>query len=445
MKMKINRFVLLPHFLVFAAVLQGQNWAVAQSDLSLNLAIEKAMANNFGIRIADNQAEIAERNNTWGEAGAYPSINLLLSNGNAIADQTNNPTAFIREKLQSNSLGASASLDWTIFGGFRVRTTKEKLELISQLSDGNADLVLENTIQAVIVSYYAVLLEQERLSTLGELATLSSDRRAYMRKRKELGVSGTFESLAFESAALNDSTTLLLQQQQVRNAARNLNLVMAEPVESKFNLVDELLLPGEQQEFNVLLNQMQQDNRNLRNQAINKAIAERDAKLAKSPMYPALNFSAGFADTRSQFKAGELQGDGETINYFGNFTIGFNLFNGGKTRRAIQNAQVLEEIAQLNYEQINRNLSADLSRAFEQFQDQLNIYKLTSNNVDIAKTRLELSEDRFERGLISSLEYRDAQLAYLNASLQATQSLYALNVANLDIKRLCGNITEGLN
>jgi outer membrane protein TolC len=105
----------------------------------------------------------------------------------------------------------------------------------------------------------------------------------------------------------------------------------------------------------------------------------------------------------------------------------------------------LEEIAQLNYEQINRNLSADLSRAFEQFQDQLNIYKLTSNNVDIAKTRLELSEDRFERGLISSLEYRDAQLAYLNASLQATQSLYALNVANLDIKRLCGNITEGLN
>jgi len=417
----------------------------AQQSLSLNDAITKALTNNFGIQIAENQSEIATRNNAWGEAGAYPSINLLLTNGNSIADQSNNPTAFIQEKLQANSFGAAASLDWTIFSGFKIRTTKEKLELIANLSDGNTDLVIENTIQAVIISYYSVLLEMEKQSTLEVLVELSSDRLEYMNQRKELGISGSFDLLPFESSVLSDSTAFLLQIQNFNSARRSLNLVMGEPVETEYTLSDEFILPNQQYDLQQLLIEMRSDNRNLRNQAINRSIAEKDADLSKSPMYPTITFSSGFGDTRSQFKAGELQGAGETINYFGNFALGFNLFNGGKTRRAIQNAQVLEEIATLNIEQLDRNLSADLTRAYEQYRDQLQIYKMSTANADLSKKRLDLSSNRLERGLIGSLDFRDAQLVYMNASLQSFQSLFAVNLANLEIKRLSGNISEGLN
>jgi outer membrane protein len=54
----------------------------AQDSLSIERAILIGLENNFQIQISNKEAAIAANNNSWGQAGAYPSINLnAFANG----------------------------------------------------------------------------------------------------------------------------------------------------------------------------------------------------------------------------------------------------------------------------------------------------------------------------------------------------------------------------
>lgn len=414
----------------------------AQSDLSLGDALAIALQNNFQIQLSEKQIEIAENNNTWGMAGALPSLGIGLQNGNSITDQSKNPTSFIQAKLQATSIAATANLNWTLFGGFKAQLTKDKLELLESLSEGNADLVVQNSIQAVVIAYYSALLEQEKLNVLSEVIGLSSDRLSYLKQKRELGTATSFDLLAFESTFLSDSTSYLIQSQLFDQSIRQLNLVMAAPVDNTYKLTDKLADPGLDYELSTLDAKLKSDNRNLRNQFLNNEVINKEIGISKSSMYPTIAFNAGFGDTRSQFKAGDLEGDGETINYFANFSLNFNLFNGGRTRKAIQNSKIQEEIALISTEELSNSLSADLRSAYSRYSDQRSIYGLSERNRELSKTRLDLSSERFQNGQITSLEYRDSQTAYLNVALQSYQSLFNLNLANLDLMRLTGTILE---
>jgi len=414
----------------------------AQSSLSLGDALALALQNNYQIQIAEKNVEVASNNNSWGVAGALPSLGISLQNGNSIVDQSKNPTSFIQAKLQATSIAANANLNWTLFGGFQAQLTKDKLELLESLSEGNVDLVVQNSIQAVAIAYYSALLEQEKLNVLSEVIGLSSDRLDYLKQKRALGTATSFDLLAFESTFLSDSTSYLIQSQVFDQAIRQLNLVMAAPVDNTYTLTDKLTNPGLDYDLSTLDAKLKSDNRNLRNQFLNNEIINKEIGISKSAMYPTLGLNAGFGDTRSQFKAGDLEGDGETINYFANFTLNFNLFNGGRTRKNLQNARIQEEIALLSTEELSNSLSADLRSAYGRYSDQRSIYSLSERNRELSKTRLDLSSERFQNGQITSLEYRDSQTVYLNVALQAYQALFNLNLANLDLMRLTGTIIE---
>ena len=63
------------------------NWYVlpAQDDLSLAGAIRNGLENNFDIQISKRAEEITIRNNSWGQAGVFPTIDLNLTGGTIIA------------------------------------------------------------------------------------------------------------------------------------------------------------------------------------------------------------------------------------------------------------------------------------------------------------------------------------------------------------------------
>src|SRR6056297_3810614 len=119
----------------------------AQESLTLSKALEKALENNYGIVISKSQVDIAELNNNWGTAGRYPNIGFDVNSSNS-QELIDNTT--------SNRIAGSVGLNWTIFNGFRANITKDRLEQLESLAKGNAAVVVENTIQEVILSYYNI-------------------------------------------------------------------------------------------------------------------------------------------------------------------------------------------------------------------------------------------------------------------------------------------------
>ena len=207
----------------------------SQENLSLENAIKIGLKQNFDIQINKKNLEISKLNNNPGKAGALPKINLSAKKEEAVSDQSNNPTSFIQEILKSESINATANLSWTLLNGYGIKASKEKLNQLEYLSNGNLTLTLENTTQAIILSYYNCILQKDRLNLLQNVVNLSRERLIYQKTKYDIGVSSKMEFLQVENTLLTDSSNLLTQKLNYNNSLKNLNLVLGVKFHSESN------------------------------------------------------------------------------------------------------------------------------------------------------------------------------------------------------------------
>lgn len=415
--------------------------ASAQNQLSLQDAIKVGLQNNFQIEMARLQASQAAINNTWGEAGRYPTVTLSAQQGNNIADQSQNPTSFIQALLISNSIQGGVNLDWVLFNGFRVKANKDRLQRVQEQSDGNAAIVVENTIQAIILAYYSVQLQEDKLNMLREVLTISKDRYDYNQIRSDLGTAVSVDLLQFQNAVLTDSSNVMLQEIALRNAKRNLNLLLNVASDTDYQLTDNFFENFPEYDAADLKSKMEANNQNLKNQYINSQIFSEEVKLAKSTMFPVLSFRAGTSVDNSAFRIGDRPSvNGTNLNYYGNFTLSFTLYNGGKVKRAIQAAEVQTKINNLQMDELKQTLNRDLTNALELYRTRLKIYALSKEAVAVARKNLFAAQERYEGGVINSFNYRDINTSYLNAGMAALESLYNLIDSKTELTRLTGGL-----
>ena len=215
-----------------------------------------------------------------------PTLNISARKEQAVSDQSKNPTSFIQEILKSESINASANLSWTLLDGYRIKASKERLNQLEYLSNGNLTLTIENTSQAIILSYYNCILQKRRLELLQKVVNLSRERVIYQKTKYDIGVSSKMELLQFKNTLLTDSSNLLIQKQNLNNAIKNLNLVMGVDLTSDWVFTDKM--NSEIQVFNLnnLKDKTLENNINILNQNINNEIIKQEITMLKSAYYP---------------------------------------------------------------------------------------------------------------------------------------------------------------
>ena len=212
----MKRYFFFLSLLFTAALVQ------AQERLSLEAAIAKGLSNNFEVNITKLSLDAAKLNNNWGQAGRYPTINLIVNNNNNIVQRKPaNPFAVAGRNISDN-INGQLDVQFILFDGLAVNIRKERLTQLEELSAGNATLVMENAVQQMILGYYTVLVEKERLKVLQTNLAFSKERYGYVKLRKELGSAITFDVLQEQNNYLTDSANVLRQEINYKNAVRNL-------------------------------------------------------------------------------------------------------------------------------------------------------------------------------------------------------------------------------
>jgi len=266
--------------IVFSAVI-----AIGQNPLTLQDAILIGLKNNFDISISKEEYNIAKLNNKQGTAGRWPSIDIGVNSLNRYDNTPSLDTSsmdFVRGDQYTNSLTPYVELRWLLFDGLSVNMNKKKLDLLEQFSSGYSTIVIENTIQAILLGYYFALLEIERLKVLLEVKELSGDRYFYEMMRKDLGTAVTFEVLQAKNSFYSDSTNYLLQELNVKNAFLRLNLLLGQPPSTQYMLVDSFQVDIQYYDLQDMMDKMMLNNTNLKNQYINQEILRKDISITKS-------------------------------------------------------------------------------------------------------------------------------------------------------------------
>ena len=442
--MKYLSFTLLTLLLTFSARAQEQE------DLSLSDAIQIGLANNFDIQIEELNVDIAENNNNWGAAGRWPTISLDLSQNNNFRDVIN-PAGFSEGLTISNDVTPGINVNWALFSGFAVNIRREQLQQLENFTRGNAQVVVENSIQAIINQYYLTQLERERLEVLETVFSLSKDRYEYVRLKGDLGSAVTFDILQEQNAFLTDSSNLVTQEINFLNTRRTLNLLMGKDVTLTYDLTDSLAVDSTNYQLDDLYERMIASNRNLQNQYINLEIARSDTRLAKSELYPQLNFTVGsgytwqrqdISNARFAFPDPDRPQvvGGRTLSYAAGFSLNYLLFDGGRVRQAIENAYTQERIGQVQIEQQKLTLRNNLLATYDLYNVRKKLLSISEENIRSAQLNLDLSEERFRNGTINSFDYRQIQVNYLNTALTNIQAKYDLIESETELLRLTGGI-----
>ena len=419
---------------------------ISQQDLSLENAIKIGLKQNFEIQLSKKDLEINKLNNSLGNAGALPTLDISARTEKSISDQTKNPTSFIQAMLKSGSINSAANISWTLLNGYRIKATKEKLNQLEYLSNGNLTLTIENTTQAIILSYYNCLLQKERLNLLQNVVNLSRERLIYYKTKNDIGIISRIDLLQFENTLLSDSSNLLTQKLNYKNSIKNLNLVLGVDLNAEWNFTDDM--NSETRIFNYLSLEEKTllNNTNIRNQSINNEIIRQDIVTAKSAYLPMVTFNSGAAYNRSVYDLGdsglEVDNIGQALNYYANLSINFRLYDGGKYRKILKESELRKDINNLNLERKKRDVLNKLSIYYEKYNSNIIQYNLSKKAYELAEINYEISNEKNNRGQINSFNLRDIEITYINSGINYLQSLYSLNESYLELVKITGGILE---
>ncbi|HAM09348.1 MAG TPA: TolC family protein [Bacteroidales bacterium] len=432
-------------FILSITLLSFSLSSASQSVYSLNDCIAIGLEKNFSILVARNNETIAKNNFTAGNAGYLPSLDLTGRYGGTVNNNNQNlsgGTTNSSSGIHNTTGTAGASLGWTIFDGFAVKTTYKKLNELKQLGALNTQMEVENLVSRIITGYYNYIRQVQTLNNLEYALTLSRERLRIDRDRYILGSSSKLQVLQSQVYLNADSSNLSKQFELVRAAQITLNELMAfEDLGQGFESADTLIEVDEYLLYEKLYDATLAGNTSLTIAARNMTVSEYDYKIITSRSYPYLNFSSGYNYTLNTYESGTIKNQTTNgLNY--GLTFGVNIFDGFNQRRSITNSGIDVKNKELKYLEIEQGIKADLLTIYNVYSNNLRLIKLEEQNLQTATENLDIALERYKLGSLSGIDLREVQKSLLDAKDRLLSIQFQSKLAEISLKLISGTIME---
>lgn len=413
----------------------------AQEVLTLEDAIKIALENNYEIKIAANNLKIDQANVAIGNAGMLPAITAGIVDNNAvqnISQTRQDGTVNALDNAKNNSLNYGVDLDWTIFDGFKMFAQYDQLKELEKLGDAELKQTIVKKISDVNAIYFDLVQQQQKLSHLDSTIIISKKRVDFTENRHIIGKGSKLDVLNAKVDLNTDIGNLLSAKQTYANTKTLLNQTLARELKTDFR-VTEVITVDEKLNLADLMALAEKQNPELIQQIINKRISELQLKQIKGERYPNVKLLTGYNFNDSQSSLGfTTQSSARGLNY--GFSATMNIFDGNAQNRNEKIAKMQVENAKLMIDQQKVTLNSELAIAFQTYLINLELIDLEDSNVDIAKQNLEITAEKFRIGTITSVEFRAAQLNYINAKIRLTSAEYEAKLSEIALRGLAGSL-----
>ena len=413
----------------------------AQEVLTIEDAMKIALENNFEIKIAKNNLKISETNVTVGNAGMLPTARANINDNNSVTNSSQtrqDGTSTSLKNAKNNSISYGVSLGWTVFDGMKMFAKLDQLKELQKLGDSELKRTILVKIGQVNSAYFDLVQQQQQLSALDTTIVISKQRLTLAQNRFSIGKASKLEVLNAQVDLNSDQVALLRQKESYANAKILLNQHLARDPKINFTVTD-VVKVDKKLVLVDLLELAQKQNPALESQIINKRIAELQLKQVKADRYPVVNLTSGYNINDNQSSLGfTSHSSSRGFNYGFNATL--NVFDGFNQHRNEKIAKLQIENSQIAIEQQSMILNTQLSTAFQTYLTNLELIDLEEDNVAIAKQNLEITLDKFRIGTITTLDFRTAQLNYVNAKVRNSNAQYEAKLSEIALKELAGTI-----
>ncbi len=419
----------------------------SQEVYDLSRCVISGLENNFSLKIVKNQEQISVNNYTLGNAGYLPSITTTnrfggtLNNTNQkLSDDSRN----ITNGAHNNSASANVNLDLTIFNGFQVQTTYQKLNELKKVGVLNTQLNMEDVVSQIIAEYYLYVQQLNLSKNLAYAVSLSRERARIDEQRYLLGSSSKLELLQSMVYFNADSSRYAKQSENVLASQVRLKKLMAlENLEENIMLTDTVIKIDTSLVYNSLLDITLQQNTGLLLAQKDQIISELDYKIISGRAYPYLNLSSGYTYTYNRYEVGSLKNQQVNGMNYG-LTLGIDIYDGFERRREKLNAKMAIETQKYQYQEIEQDVKADLVTIYYAYKNNLKLIKLEEQNLEVARENLGIALERYKLGDLSGLDLREVQKSLLDAEERLISVQYLTKLAEISLYQISGQIMEDI-
>lgn len=413
----------------------------AQELLTVEAAVKMALENNFQIRIASNKLEIDKTGVNIGNAGMLPTVGATLNNNNSIqnSSQTRADGNLIElDNAKNNSLNYGVVMDWTLFDGFRMFARYDQLKELEKLGEAQLKQAFLTRVSDVMIVYYDLVQQQQQLTALDSTLVISEQRLNLANNRFTIGKSSKLEVLNAKVDLNTDLTTILRQKELFANTKIRLNEILARDTKADFKVMEEITL-GEPLFLPELESLAEKQNPLLQAQIINKNIASLQLKQIRAARYPTIVASTGYVFSESESSLGfTTSTNSRGLNY--GFSARLNIFDGFTQNQNEKIAKIQIENTDLEIELQKHTLQSQLGVTYQTYLTNISLIELERSNEAIAKENLDITMEKFRIGTIPTIEFRTAQLNYINAIVRYSNAKFQAKLSEISLKEFAGNL-----
>lgn len=428
-----NLFTLL--FAIF--ILTGYS----QNILTIDEAIEIALKNSFNIRFADADVNIAMANNSRGNAGMMPEINLY--------GMDNIEAGFINQKysdgekknypfLASNAFNTGAELNWKIYDGGRMKLEKTKLEESETLSRINYKNQVLITIFNVTSAYYDVIRQKQQLESIDEIINFNKERVkianagfiAGSLPKTEVMQSQIDLNISLENAIHQEYIISLAKKTLNNSLGRNndfifevLDTIIIEPLDLTLEKLTEKI--DSNTEIKMLQNKLR--------------IAELNLDQANKLNSPVLTLNGNLSISQLNNSAGSLTGS-TSIGPQAGGRISYPLYTAGENKRKQSVAKIELMNVRTELTETIMLLKTALNSAYESYENQAKLLNIERENNILARENLMISLERLRLGQTNSLEIHQAQEYLIQSNTRYINFQYNMKIAESKVRQLLAEI-----
>ena len=411
--------------------------AKAQNHITIEQAINKALQNNLNIKKAINHALTAEINLKQSKAAIFPNLSGS-SNDNLSFGRGMDQTTFqiVNQNLLQINGNISVSVD--LFGGGTKINQIKQNKILLDASKSAEEKAKNDLILQVVTAYMQIVYNEDLLQASKQ--QLEVARQTALREHALLDAGN--KTLADISQAMAQVATAELNITNIQN-----NLTM-----SYLTLAQLMELQPEDAEFTTVLPIM--DGKEIMSSSLydvtsiyktallqfpdiklaelNRQAAEKQISIAKGGLYPSISLQSGLNSSYSYRFNSLISQESFTVQIRDRFNqnVGFGLqipiFNGLSTSSNIKKAKISFENAKLDEQLAKNNLLKVIAQAVADVKAAESNYLSTQKTFNAQNDAFEVIKERYNVGLVNSLNFNTAQTNRNKAEVDFIQAKYNL-------------------
>lgn len=422
------------------------NTTIAQSTvLTLDEAIARALQQNFGVKVLQNEVQIATNNAVKGNAGFLPTVTVNVAEtpslGLTYQSFAGGTRADVNATNITNNLNANVQLQWTLYDGRRMFLELDRLKELKGLSEITVKIRSELIIADVMRAYYNVIRQQELFKGIQEQMDLFEERLRIAQTRLEVGKGNQLDVLQAQSDLNVQKTQLTRQKQAIGLAKMTLNQAMTTDLNLDYNINDSFRLTNDF-DLQNLINTSYQQNLAVGLLKKQEGILMLTKQEIESLKKPRLTFNSALNFNRNDNTAGLfLVNQNSGLN--AGLALTYPLYEGGNIKRQSENAKVGIVSLQIQQKQLEFELSSGLTIAYQNFKNATEILREEEENMQIARQSISIAMERFRLSRSTILELKQIQQTYDNALVRAIAAKFEAKAAEIELMRISGGLVKG--